>query len=198
MAAHVVELLGHGIGDGGAHAAAHHGHPLQALGLGGPAQGAHEVLEGLPLPLVVELFGGGPHHLIDDGDGAPLPVEIGDGQGDPLPLLVHPEDDELAGLGLPGHGGGLDLHQGHGGVEHPFFHDPIHSFSSFLWIGHPASHKNISVYGTPRLIVNIITHASPSVNFIPLETALQIAPSAKKEDRSPGPPHLLRTPAPAG
>ena len=137
MAAHVVELLGHGVGDGGAHAAPHHGHPLQALGLGGPAQGAHEILEGIPLLLVVELFGGGPHHLVDDGDGAGLPVKIGDGQGDALPLPVHPEDDELAGLGLAGHGGGLDLHQGHGGIEHPFFHDPIHSFSSFLWISAP-------------------------------------------------------------
>ena len=34
-----MELLGHGVGDGGAHAAAHHGHPLQALCLGGLTQG---------------------------------------------------------------------------------------------------------------------------------------------------------------
>ena len=126
MAAHVVELLRHGVGDGGAHAAAHHGHPLQALCLGGLTQGAHEVLEEVPLLLVVELFGGAPHDLEDDGDGALFPVEGGDGQRDALPLLVHPEDDELPRLRLAGHGGGLHLHEGDGGVEHPFFHNAIH------------------------------------------------------------------------
>ena len=27
----------------------------------------------------------------------------------------------------------INLHQGDGGIEHPFCYDPIHSFSSFLW-----------------------------------------------------------------
>ena len=131
MTAHVVELLGHGVGDGGAHAAAHNGDPLQALGLGGAAQGAHEVLEVLALLLVVQLLGGSAHELEDDGDSALLPVIGGDGQGDALAVFIHAEDDELAGLALPGHGGGLDLHQGYGGVQNPFFYDPIHSVSSF-------------------------------------------------------------------
>ena len=127
----VVELLGHGVGDGGAHAAADDGHPLEALGLGGPAQGAHEVLDVLALPLVVELLGGGAHELEDDGDGTARPVIGGDGQGDALAVFIHAEDDELAGLALAGHGGGLDFHQGHGGVENSLFDDPIHSVSSF-------------------------------------------------------------------
>ena len=131
MAPVVVELLGHGIGDGGAHAAPDDGYAAEALRLGGPAQGAHEILKVLSLLLVAELFRGCAYQLEDDGDGALLPVVGGDGQGNALAVFIHAKDDELAGLAFPGHSRGLDLHEGHCGVQYPLFYDPIHSVSSF-------------------------------------------------------------------
>ena len=81
LAALFVELLGHRVRDGAAHAAAHHGHLLEALGMGGGAQGAHEIRQGFPGLLVGQLDGGAAHQLVDDGDVALFPVIIGHGQG---------------------------------------------------------------------------------------------------------------------
>ena len=128
----VVELLQHGIGNGAADAAAHHADLLLALGLGGRPQGAHEVMEAVALLLVAELFRGSAHGLHDDGDGALLPVVVMDSDGDTLAIFIHAQDNKLAGLGLLGHHGGLDLIQDHGRLQGCFRNNAIHTLSSFL------------------------------------------------------------------
>ncbi len=49
-----MERLGHGHGDGAAHAAAYDADLLDAVGMGRHAQGAHEVLQVFALFLVVQ------------------------------------------------------------------------------------------------------------------------------------------------
>ena len=60
---------------------------------------AYSVVAGLQ-PGELQRAGADDHQ--DQGDGAPLAVEIGDGQRDALAALVGHDDDELAGLGLAG------------------------------------------------------------------------------------------------
>ena len=117
--------------DGAAHAAAHHADLLLALGLGGLAQGTHKVLQAVALVQVAQLLRGGANRLDDDGDGALLRVKIIDRNRDPLAVLIHPQDDELARLGLFGHQGCLDLIERDGGTEGLFSHNAIHSLPSF-------------------------------------------------------------------
>ena len=45
-----VQRLGHGQGDGAAHAAAHHAGVLEALDLGRFAQGPDEIMDGVAFP----------------------------------------------------------------------------------------------------------------------------------------------------
>ena len=124
----VVELLQHGIGDGAADAAADDADLLLAGGLGGLAQGTHEVLEAVAFLEVVHLLGGGAHDLGDDADRALLRVIVMDGQGDPLAVLIHTEDDELARLRLLGHQGSLDLKEDHRGLQGFLSHNAKHPF----------------------------------------------------------------------
>ena len=116
LAALFVELLGHRIRNGAAHAAAYHSHLLEAFGMGGSTQGAHEIRQGFPGLLVGQLDGGAAHQLVDDGDVALFPVIIGYGKGDALALFVHPQDDKLARLRLGSHPGRMDHHTVYGGV----------------------------------------------------------------------------------
>ena len=51
------------------------------------------------------------HHLVDDGDGLALGVEVADGEGHALPLVLRDDDDELAGFARTGNPRGLDVHQ---------------------------------------------------------------------------------------
>ena len=85
----------------------------------------------LALLLVAELLGGGAHGLDDDGNGALFTVIVVDGDGDALAVFIHPQDDELAGLCLPGNHRSLDLIQDHGGFQRFFGHDAIHGRSFF-------------------------------------------------------------------
>ena len=121
-----VELLGHGHRDGAAHAAADDADLPDAVGMGGDAQGTDEVLDGLALVLGVQKLGGGADDLEDDLDGALSGIGSGHGQRNALAFLIDPENDELAGLGLPGHHRGQDLHLGHGGVQFFFADDLVH------------------------------------------------------------------------
>ena len=131
LCAAVMELLQNGIRDGAAHAAADDADLLLALGFGGLAQGANEVVQILALLLVAELLGGGAHGLDDDGNGALFTVIVVDGNGNALAVFIHPQDDELAGLCLPGNHRSLDLIQDHGGFQRFFGHDAIHGRSFF-------------------------------------------------------------------
>ena len=97
----------------------------------GLAQGAHKILEAVPLVQMAELLRGGAHRLDDDGDGTLLGVVGIDGDGDALALLVHPQDDELSRLGLLGDQRGLDLVQGDGGAQSLFSDDLVHMLPSF-------------------------------------------------------------------
>ena len=94
-------------------------------------QGANEVVQILALLLVAELLGGGAHGLDNDGNGALFAVIVVDGDGDALAVFIHPQDDELAGLCLPGNHRSLDLIQDHGGFQRFFGHDAIHGRSFF-------------------------------------------------------------------
>nr|DAY59144.1 MAG TPA: hypothetical protein [Caudoviricetes sp.] len=131
LSALLMELLGHGIGDGASHAAADDRHLFQALGLRGTAQRTYEILERVALLQMVQLFRGGAHDLENNGHSARFPIEIRHGQGNAFPFLVHSQDDELTRLRLTGDEGGLDLHPGDGGIEHLFFHDAVHRQNSF-------------------------------------------------------------------
>ena len=125
--------LSQAIGDGAAHAAPHHADPLGALRqLGGDAQGAHKVPDVGALLQIAQQLGGQTHLLEDDGDGALLPVVVADGQGDALPVLIHPQNDKLARLGLLGDEGSLHLQQGDAGVENLFSYNFKHFFNLFL------------------------------------------------------------------
>ena len=74
------------------------------------------VMDSDQLLLVVELLGGSTNDLVDDGNGTCLAVIGSDGQGDTLAVLIHTQDDELAGLSLSCHHGSFDLHQGDSGI----------------------------------------------------------------------------------
>ena len=124
-----MELLQNGIRDGAADAAAHHADLLLALGLGGTAQRADEIVQAVALLLVAQLLGSGAHRLNDDGNGALLAVIVMDRNGDTLTILIHAQNDELAGLRLLGHHGCLDLIEDHSGFQRFLFHDAIHTYS---------------------------------------------------------------------
>ena len=110
----LVHHLGDGVGNGAAHAAADYADLLQALDLGGFAQGAHKVGDIVALLHGVEHSGGAAGGLHHDGDGALLPVPAGDRNRHTLALLIQAEDNELTGLGMLGHQGGLDLKEADG------------------------------------------------------------------------------------
>jgi hypothetical protein len=80
---------------------------------------------------VAELLRGGARRLNNDGNRALLRIVAVDGNGDALALLIHPQDDKLAGLGLFGDQRRLDLVQRHGGPQGLFSYDLIH-FGSFF------------------------------------------------------------------
>ena len=136
----LVELFRHRVSDGAAHAAADDGYLLQALCFRGAAQGAHKVLQAVALLQVVQLFRGGAHDLENNGHGAALPVEVRHSQGDAFALFVHPQDDELPRLRLFGNERRLNVHPGHGGVEHLFFYNSVHR-SKLLCGRRPTSRK---------------------------------------------------------
>ena len=132
LAALLVQFFGHGVRDGAANAAAHHGHFFQALGAGGPAQRPYEVVKHIARLQVIQLFGRCAHHLKDHGDAAFLPVKIRHGQWDPLAVLVRPQNDELPGFRLAGDERSLHLQPCDRRVERLPFQDPIHAHQSPL------------------------------------------------------------------
>jgi hypothetical protein len=103
LVARLVEGLGLGPDHRVADAPAHAADRAALLDVGRLAQGAGEVQDLLALLQVAQVVGGLAHLLHDDGSDAVIRPRLGDGQGDALPRLRHPEDDELAGLGLGGH-----------------------------------------------------------------------------------------------
>ena len=105
----VMEFFEHRIGNRTAHAAADHADLFLSLRLGGLTQGAHEVLQTVALLELLELFRGSTYSLDNDGDSSLVRVIVIDGNRNPLSLFVHPQNDELAGLGLLGNQRGLDL-----------------------------------------------------------------------------------------
>ena len=78
-----------------------------------------------------ELFRGSTHRLHDNGNRAFFGVVVIDRDRNALAVLIHPEDDKLAGLRLLGDQGRLDLIEGNSGSECLFSHNTIHSFPSF-------------------------------------------------------------------
>ena len=132
LSAIVMELLQHGIRNGAAHAAAHNGDLLLALGLGGLAQGAHEVCQAIAFLHVAELHSGSANRLNNDGDGALFGIIGVDGDGDTLAVFIRPQDDKLTGLSLFGNEGRFDLIESYGGPQCLFSHDSVHiGVSSF-------------------------------------------------------------------
>ena len=132
LSAIVMELLQHGIRNGAANAAAHNGDLLLALGLGGLAQGSHEVCQAIAFLHVAELHSGGANRLNNDGDGALFGIIGVDGDGDTLAVFIRPQDDELTGLSFFGNEGRFDLIESYGGPQCLFSHDSVHiGVSSF-------------------------------------------------------------------
>ena len=61
-----------------------------------------------------------------------------DRNGDTLTILIHAQNDKLAGLRLLGHHGCLDLIEDHGGFQRFLFHDAIHTYSLISVFSLPA------------------------------------------------------------
>ena len=78
--------------------------------------------------------GGAARGLHHDGDGALLTIPVRDGDGDALALLIQTEDDELAGLRVPGGQRRLDLEQadGLGVVEETLGYYLVHGNTSIV------------------------------------------------------------------
>ena len=90
--------------------AAHHRHVTNLLNELGQAERTHEVVEAVPLPVVVaHLPGRLAQRLDDDGDDAALAVEVGDRQRDALTALVQPGHDEMPRLRGAGDVGRQDI-----------------------------------------------------------------------------------------
>jgi hypothetical protein len=130
LIARLMQGPGHRQGDGAAQAAAQDGHTAHVLHLGGQAQRAYKILKAVALVQLVQRQGGAADLLIDYGNQAVR--RTGDGEGNPLSLLVHPQNDELARLGLGGYQGRVhrDLTDLRG--QHLFCRDFVllHCFSS--------------------------------------------------------------------
>ena len=127
----LVQLPGDGQSDGAAHAAADDADLLQALGLGGAAQRADEIVDALAHLKAVQLHRGTTDDLEDDVHGALLPVVACDGEGDTLAVLERAHNDKLARLCLFGNEGGFNDHLCNGGVERHLFRDLVHCVCSF-------------------------------------------------------------------
>ena len=163
LGAVIVEFLQDGIGNGTAHAAADHADLLLTLGLGGLAQGAHEVLQAVALVQALQLLSGGTHGLDDDGDCALFGVVVIDGDGNTFTHLIHTQDDELTRLSLLGDQRRLDLIQSHSRPEFLFSHDTKHTLPSF-----PNPRILIcDVVFSKRHIVAILIYKSMAVNKFP-------------------------------
>ena len=117
---------GRGQSNGAAYAAAHNTDLLLAFHGSRLAQRTHEIVNIVALIQRAQSVGGEANLLEDDGDGACFLVGAGNGQGDSLTHLVNPEDDELTCLSLFGNEGGLNIHQGDGGVQLLLTHNFIH------------------------------------------------------------------------
>src|SRR5262249_42201820 len=98
----------------------------EALDLGGLAQRAYHVEEGVAGLEEVHELGRLANPLDDEGDGPAPGVAIGDGQRDALAPGVDADDDELPGLALRGHPGRLDHEALDVGSEEPGLHDAKH------------------------------------------------------------------------
>ena len=101
-------------------------------------------MQALALLLVAQLLGGGAHRLNDDGNGALLAVIVMDRNGDTLTILIHAQNDELAGLRLLGHHGCLDLIEDHSGFQRFLFHDAIHTYSLISVFSLPAPFSQVT------------------------------------------------------
>ena len=132
--AQLVHLLGNGVGNGAAHAAADHADLLQAVHLGGLAQRTHKVGDIVSLLHGVEHSCGASGSLYHNGDSAFFPVPAGDGDGDALALFIQTEDHELTRLGVTRHQRGLDLEEADGFclVQESFAYYLIHQNTSIL------------------------------------------------------------------
>ena len=91
----------HRQGNGTAQSSAQNGHAANILHLSGQTQGTHKVLEAVALVQLVQSHGRTADFLINYGNQTVH--RAGDGQWDPLSLFIHPQDNELARLGLCGH-----------------------------------------------------------------------------------------------
>ena len=121
----VTRLVAEEIGKG-SYAAANDADLLLALHGSGLAQGADEIPDVVALVQFAQGLGGETDLLEDDGDGAGFLVGTGDSQGHTLAHLVDAENDELACLCFAGNEGGLNVHQGDGGIELLLTHNFIH------------------------------------------------------------------------
>ena len=126
LGAGFLKAPGRGQSNGTAHAAANDTDLLLTLNRGRLAQRANKVPDVVTLVQLTQGLGGEANLLEDDGDGAGLLVGTGDSQGNTLAHLINAENDELACLCFAGNEGGLNVHQGDGGIELLLTHNFIH------------------------------------------------------------------------
>ena len=129
LGAQAMELLRHRHSDGAARAAAYHAHLFDPFGMSGNTQRAGEVLQGIARLLVVQDLRGRADHLEDNLHRAFFGIGSRHSQRDALPFFIHAQNDELAGLGFPGHQRRVHLDLRHSGVQHPLPDDFIHRYS---------------------------------------------------------------------
>ena len=113
----LMQPLDLGIDGSGAHAASDEQHLFIAQVFRvfgdegrGLAQGAGDIGEEIAGLQLGHPFGGCPHGLEDDGDGAFSAVVVTDGQRDPFPPFVHPHDQKLPGFAVLGDTRGFHIH----------------------------------------------------------------------------------------
>ena len=129
-----MHLLGDGIGNGAAHAAADHTDLLQTVHLRGFSERTHKVGDIVSLLHRVEHLCGASRSLHHDGDGALFPVPTGNRNGNTLALLIQTEDHKLTRLGVTRHTRSLDLEEADGLclVQKSFCYDLIHQNTSIF------------------------------------------------------------------
>ena len=108
MVARLLHGLGGRVGDRRPHAAADHDDRTVSLDVRWLAERPHQVKDRIPGLHHVQKLGRLADPLDDDRDGASLGIRVGDRERNPLAMRVQSQDDELAGLPLPGDAGGLD------------------------------------------------------------------------------------------
>ena len=128
-----MHLLGDGVGDSTADAAADNTDLLEAVHLGGLAERAYDIGDEIALLDGVEHFRGAAGRLNHDGNGALFPVIARDGDGNAFALLIQTEDDKLTRLRMARDQGRFNLKQANGLciVEKSFGYYFIHFSTSY-------------------------------------------------------------------